>query len=76
MAIENRFASESFVTEQTEIVKNQIITVSNNALLKTEQELTGNEIEQIHINLHTTEYVNNILENYIVDIAVLLGGIE
>lgn len=48
----------------------------SNTLLKTSQELTEDEINQIHNNLHTIEYVNNIFETYATDIADILGGIE
>ena len=76
MAIKNRFASENFVTEKTNIVQNQITTLTDDVLLKTHQQFTDDEIEQIHLNLHTTEYVTNIIENSMTNIVNLLGGIE
>ena len=48
----------------------------SNTLLKTSQELTEDEINQIHTNLNTIEYVNTIFESYATDIADILGGTE
>ena len=47
-----RYASENYVNEKANIIQEQHNDLLNNALIKNEQALTQDEVNQVRINLH------------------------
>lgn len=65
-----RYASENYVNEKTNIIQEQHNDLLNSALIKSEQTLTQDEVNQVRINLHNvgqhaaglTYYPFNVVE--------------
>ncbi len=63
MAIENRFASESFVTEQNLIINKQLTSLQNNVVLFTPQTLSEEQKAQARANIGIVDKDNSTEED-------------